>query len=905
MIGKTLAHFRVVDKLGEGGMGEVYRAEDSKLGREVALKVLPSIFADDAERMARFTREAQVLASLNHPNIAGIHQVEHEDGLQFLVMELVEGETLAERIQRGPIPVEDALEISQQVIAGLEEAHDHGIVHRDLKPANIKITPKGQVKVLDFGLAKALEDDPTTSGSGPAVTQSPTLTAQMTGAGMLLGTAAYMAPEQARGQVADRRADIWAFGIVLMEMLTGKTVFSAETVSDTLAGVLAREPQWDELPKSTPGQIRHLLERCLAKDSHNRLQAIGEARILIDRFLENPEEAEITAAEAVAPAPLPTWKRLAPWLVAAALAIALGAAILGGLGGGPEPQVEPIRASVELPEAKALHRGYGSPVALSNDGDWIVQTFAEGNDFELVVRALDQWMGSVLAAGEGLGRPYQPFFSPDGNWVGFVTPNSVQKVPISGGTPIKLCDANLSRGATWGPEDTIVFAPSPESGLSTVPAAGGEPQTLTELDSEKNESSHRWPQFLPGGEQILFTVQSASSDFDSASIEILDLASGARQLVHQGGTYGRYVESGHIIYMNQGTLFAIPFDVENLQATGSAAPVVQDVGSSIEGGAFYDVSTTGLLAYVSGEGAMGAKLTAVWIDRQGKIEPLISEERDFRDPRFSPDGRFLAVAIDTDGNSDIWVYDLERDVPTRLTFDEADDNSAVWSPDSQFIAFSSDRGQGPPSIYRIPADGSGEPERMADNDRPIFVWSWSPDGTRLGIIQQSPDTIADLAFLSVETGEVEPFLATPFVEYGPVFSPDGRYVAYGSNESGEWEVYVRPANGSRGKWQISAGGGASSPIWSADGREIFLALDGSRVQTVSVDTSGGRFQVSRPEDLFSGPFIELTGRYDMYDATPDGQRFVVFQGEAAAPEGHQHVRLITNWFTELDRTFNR
>ncbi len=904
MIGKTLAHFRVVDKLGEGGMGEVYRAEDSKLGREVALKLLPPVFADDAERMARFAREAQVLASLNHPNIAGIFQVEEADGHHFLVMELVEGETLAERIRRGPIPVEEAVQISQQVIAGLEEAHDHGIVHRDLKPANIKINPKGQVKVLDFGLAKALEDDPTSSGSGPAITQSPTLTAQMTGAGMLLGTAAYMAPEQARGQVADRRADIWAFGIVLMEMLTGQTVFAAETVSDTLAGVLAREPQWGELPKSTPRQLRHLLERCLEKDSHNRLQAIGEARIQLDRYQEAPEE-EVAAAAGIETESLPAWKRLAPWLVAAALAIALGAAIFGGIGGGSEPPAEPIRSNLELPESKALMRGYGSPINLSPDGDRIVQTFAAGTVHELVLRALDQWEGSTLATGEGLGRPYQPFFSPDGEWVGFVTPNSLQKVPISGGTPIKLCDTALSRGATWGPDDTIVFASSPESGLFTVPAAGGEPQPLTELDTEKKESTHRWPQFLPGGEQILFTVQSASSDFDSASIEILDLASGARQLVHQGGTYGRYVESGHIIYMNQGTLFAIPFDVETLQATGSAAPVVQEVGSSIEGGAFYDVSTTGLLAYVSGVGASGAKLTAVWIDRQGKIEPLISEERDFRNPRFSPDGRYLAVDIDTDGNSDIWVYDLERDVPTRLTFNEAVDNSAVWSPDGQFIAFSSERGEGAPSIYRIPADGSGEPERMADNDRPIYGWSWSPDGQKLAIMQDSPETILDLGWLSVETGEIEIFLATPFIEYGPVFSPDGRYIAYGSNESGDWEVYVRPADGSRGKWQISAGGGASSPIWAADGREIFIALDNSRVQSVAVDTSGGRFQVGRPEDLFSGSFIELTDRYVMLDATPDGQRFVVFQGEAAATEGHQHVRLITNWFTELERTFSQ
>ena len=903
MIGKTLAHFRIVDKLGEGGMGEVYRAEDSKLGREVALKVLPSLFADDAERMARFAREAQVLASLNHPNIAGIYQVERADDQQFLVMELVEGETLAERIGRGVIPIEEALQISLQVIAALEEAHLRGIVHRDLKPANIKITPRGQVKVLDFGLAKALAGDPTGSGSGPAITQSPTLTAEMTGAGMLLGTAAYMSPEQARGQVADQRADIWAFGIVLMEMLTGHTVFSAETVSDTLAGVLAREPEWNELPESTPRTLHHLLDRCLAKDSRNRLQAIGEARILIERYLENPveEEVETTVLE---PVPTSSKQRLLPWLVTGALAVALGLALFGWLGGATESGAMSRRTTLELPASKVFHRGYGSPVALSPAGDRIVQTFAIGLEHELLLRSLDQWEGAPLVTGEGQDRPYQPFFSPDGEWIGFATPNSLRKVPVSGGTPIKLCDVNLSRGASWGPDGTIVFASSPGSGLSRIPAAGGEPQALTELDTEKGEVTHRWPQFLPGGQHVLLTVHTSSAGFDAASIEILDLASGERQPIHQGGTYARYVDSGHLVYMNQRTLFAMPFDIDRLQATGSAAPVVQGVGGSTEGGAYFDVSANGVLAFSAGSGASGNEVQALWVDRQGQVEPLTSEERDFSNPRFSPDGRYLAVEINVGGNADIWVYDLERDVPTRLTFDEASDGSPVWSPDGQFIAFASDRGEGVGNVYRKSADGSGEVERLSDSQTEATPWSWSPDGTTLAIMQQNPETSVDLGLLSVETGVIEPFLASTFVEYGPVFSPDGGFLAYGSNESGDWEAYVRPVDGSRGKWQISAGGG-TYPNWSRDGKEIFLGWETGLIQSVSVDTDGGQFRVSRPAELFSGAFVDLTDQNNMFDVTPDGQRFVLFQGEiASTADGHEHLRLVANWFTDLERTFS-
>ena len=904
MIGKSLSHFKITAKLGEGGMGEVYHAEDTRLGRGVAIKLLPQAVAEDPDRLGRFEREAKVLASLNHPNIAGIHQVEQADGVFFLVMELIEGEDLKEKISRGKLPLDEALSIASQIAEALEEAHNNGIVHRDLKPANVKITPDGKVKVLDFGLAKALGDDPETSGagSGAAIAHSPTLTANMTGAGILIGTAAYMSPEQARGHAADRRADIWAFGVVLFEMLTGSTVYVGDTVSDTLAGVLAREPEWDQLADDTPRPVRRLLERCLEKDIKQRLQAIGEARIAIEQYRENPT-ADVQTETVVEAVPTSKWKRLLPWVAVVVLAAALGVTLFGQLGGSDSTGPGSIHSTLVLPESQGLFRGYGSPVVVSPAGDKVIQVFQAGVDHELHLRAIDQWEGSVLLKGDGAERPYHPFFSPDGEWLGFVTPTSMKKVPISGGTPIKLCNVNLSRGATWTTDGRIIFAPDPNSALSWVPEAGGDPEPLTELDTEKNEVTHRWPQILPGGKAVLFTVHSSGSGFDSAWLEVFDLESKERRIVHRGGTYGRYVESGHLVYMNQGTLFAIPFDLSSLTSTGSAAPVVQGVGASNQGGAYFDVSRNGVLVFSAGGVGGDAELKALWVDREGRIEPLTDQERGYGNPRFSPDGTRMAVEIESEGNTDIWILDLERDVPTRLTFQEGYDGCPLWSPDGQTIAFQSDRGDGPEAVYVKSADGSGEAEQIGESDRPLTPWSWSSDGSRITLMIQNPDTGLDIGLLNVEDGTIEPFLSTQFIEYGPVFSPDGKWIAYGNNESGRWEAYVRPADGSRGKWQVSSGG-ATYPTWSADGKEIFLAGEEGLIQVVDVDASGGSFRVSRPRDLFSGPFADLTGATSLYAAHPDGRRFVMFQGEIdQSASGHEHVQVISNWFAELNRTF--
>ena len=898
MIGTKLSHYSVVDKLGEGGMGVVWRAQDSKLGREVALKVLPEDFAQDAERMGRFEREAQVLAALNHPNIAAIYGLEDDDGKRALVMELVEGETLQERIQRGSLPLDEALRIALQVAAALEDAHDHGIIHRDLKPANIKITPKGQVKVLDFGLAKAMEGDPHSSGSHPQVTQSPTLTAQMTGVGVLLGTAAYMSPEQARGEAADRRADIWAFGVVLFEMLSGRTVYAGKTVSDTLAGVLARDPEWEELPNKTPRSIYNLIERCLEKEVSDRLQAIGEARITIDHYLVDPE-ADVAYESPGGVAAASTARRLLPWVVATVLAIGLGLALWGPWSRG-KGNTENLRLSIELPPERPVFRGFGSSAVLSPDGQQVAYVLTDGGGYEIFLHSLDQWNGISLVKAEGPDRPYQPFFSPDGNWLGFVTPGELKKVPAKGGTPIALCTVNLCRGASWGPDGWIVFAGSPNSGLSRVPAAGGEPEVLTELDTENGETSHRWPQVLPNGKAVLFT-SIAGENSNEASIQVLDLESGQRQVVNETGSFGRYVESGHVVYADGGTLFAIPFDLGSLSVTGSAAPVVEGVttsGGELE--AQYSTSPDGKLAYVTGAAGQ-TTLSQVMVDMDGRVEALGTDPGEFYNPSFSPDGTRLAVELQTGENLDIWIYDLERQIPMRLTFNEGEDEYPVWSPDGSTLYYASDR-EGEYDIYRRNPSGSGDAERVLERAGPQTPFSFSPDGTTLAFTEYIPGTQSDIWLLPLaEGGEPQPFLVSEFIEYGPEFSPDGRWIAYGSDESGIFEVYITSATGD-GKWQVTNGGGAW-PLWAPDGRSLFTQWQ-EGVSRATVDTSSGQLRVGRSELLVGGSFHMRADGNRYYDVSPDGRGFLLFQNQSQSSDSdHEHIRVVLNWFDELNETF--
>jgi len=898
MIGQTLANYKILDKLGEGGMGEVWRAEDVSLGREVAIKVLPEAFTADAERLARFDREARVLATFNHARIAGIYGLEDVDGKKLLVMQMAEGETLAERIDRGPINTTAALKIALQIAEGLEAAHDKGIVHRDLKPANVTVDPSGNVTILDFGLAKALEDSDSPNGSNPGLSLSPTLTAGMTTAGVLLGTAAYMSPEQARGESADRRADIWAFGIVLMEMLTGSRVYAGKTLSDTLAGVLAREPEWDDLPADTPRPVRALLERCLEKETPQRLQAIGEARIAIERFLADPA-ADSVETEVAIPT-TSTAKRFVPWAVTAVMALALAAAVFWPRATAEDPT---MRLEVKVSE-DPLFVDLGASVEISPDGRKIIYATDGEDGRTLSVRSLDQLEGTPLVHGSSQNQPYHPFFSPDGQWVGFVTPVELKKVPITGGTPIALCKVNRSRGASWGPDNTIVFAPNRASGLFKVAAAGGEPVPLTTLDNENGEAAHLWPQVVPGGSVIFSVLRQGSGVADDGTIESVDLATGERKVLHRGGAYGRWVPSGHLVYVRENTLFAMAFDIERMEATGSASPMVQGVtANSGNGGSQMSFSQNGTLAYVSG--VIGVpEYPVMAMNRQGVTSPLWEEEGTYANPKLSPDGRRLSLTVLRDGNWDVWVYDLEREVATRLTFNEGYDGDQVWSPDGLYLSYSSDQ-DGTENPFRKRADGSGEPEKIADIPHAFWATSWSPDGKWiLGEVQA--DTFDIWAVPADGEGEPVEFLATQFFDRFPSISPDGRWVAYMSDESGRPEVYVRPFPASSGKWQVSDGGG-SWPAWSRDGSEI-VYRSGEGLMAAPVSTSDGTFRAGRPQKLAQGGFsgdqvgIAVSGSiFSDFDPMPGGEDFVVLLG--GDNRGFQsHVTLVTNWFEVLQQT---
>ncbi len=902
MIGKTLSHYKIVSQLGKGGMGEVWRAEDTTLGREVAIKVLPEAVASDPERLARFEREAKVLAALDHGNIAAIYGLEEVEGRQLLVMQLVEGENLQQRIARGALSLEEALPITRQIAEALESAHEKGIVHRDLKPANVMVTPEGQVKVLDFGLAKALEADPASSGSHPQLTQSPTLTAQMTGAGVLLGTAAYMSPEQARGQSADRRADIWALGVVLMEMLTGETVYAGDTLSDTLAGVLAREPEWDALPETTPRRVRSLLERCLDKEVRTRLRDVGEARIAIDAYLANPHEEEEQAADVAGiAATQPTWKRLLPWAIAAGAVLALvGVFVAARLE--TEPPKPVVRLEAVLSE-EPLFVPLGSAVVLSPDGSQIAYIVDQDEGQAMYLRSLDRLQPTLLIGGSD--SPYHPFFSPDGKWVGFVTPSELKKVPITGGTPITLCSLDRSRGASWGPDGKIVFSQADRSGLMMVSENGGEPEVLTTLDEAAGEITHRWPQMLPNGKAVIFI--SATEDINSADnaiIEAVMLATGERKVLHRGGYYPRYLPTGHLVFIRDNTLFGLAFDPEKVEPIGAPAPLVEGITSNAgPGGAQYSVSDNGTLAYVSGEIGV-AEYPIVWVDRAGQSTALWDTPASYGAPKLSPDEKRLSLSILRDNNWDVWIYDLEREVATRLTFDEGYDADQFWSPDGEYLIFSSNR-EGLQTPFRKRADGSGEAERLTQDKNDFWAYSMTPDGRFM--IGETLGQSSDLMILDLEgEGVPEPYLASSFDERYPEFSPDGRWVAYASTESGKLEIYVRPFPASGGKWQISDGGGAW-PLWTKEGRELIYRTN-TGIMAVTVDGSGQSFSVGKPKPVVEGEF--LGGLFGVpvagfifadFDVTADGEDFIMFPG-TEDQLSQTHTTMVFNWFDELKKT---
>ena len=874
MIGQTIAHYTITEKIGKGGMGEVYRATDTKLHRDVALKVLPEAFVSDRERMARFSREAQVLASLNHPNIAAIYGLEESDNRQTLVLELVEGETLAERLSKGALPLEESLKISLQMAEALETAHEKGIIHRDLKPANVKITPEGKVKVLDFGLAKALEQEAVEAD----VSQSPTRSHLATGTGMIMGTAGYMSPEQARGKPVDKRTDIWAFGAVFYEVLTGKQTFQGEDASDTLAAVLRSDIDLEKVEKVAPPPILRLIRRCLDRDQQNRLRDIGEARVTVQEYLADPAAHEVDRS--VAALPSVSKRQMAHWLLPCAIAsvvITLMAVWILS----PQPVPKPLtRMALVLPSDQELSSGGRHQVALSPDGTHLVYV-ANG---QLYLRAMDQLEATPIP-GTAEGRGRSPFFSPGGRWVGFYAGGELKKVSIAGGAPVALSEAQSPYGASWGADGRIVFGQGRE-GIFQVPATGGTKELLIRVASG-SEWAHG-PQVLPGGHSVLFTL-GGPVPWDDSQIVVQSLETGERKVLVNGGTDARYVSTGHLVYVRAGTLLAVPFDLGSLEVNGDPVSVVQGVlqveGTALTGAAQFSFSDLGSLVYVPGGGYM-SEHRLVWVDRNGLEEPIRAEPRPYQQPRLSPDGRLLALEIE----GDIWAYDLIRDTTTRVTFDGG--SRPVWTPDGKQIVFTHSSG-----LFMVAVDGSSGVERVFEGGL-HHSNAVSPDGQTLLLHSHDQESTDALTLRLDGQSEPQSWLATTFNDVGTAFSPDGKWIVYRSDESGQNEIYVRPFPGPGGKIQVSTDGG-SQPLWKANG-EIFYRRANQMI-AVQVQTEP-ELMVGRLQKLFEGEYISgNVGPFASYDVTSDGQQFVMIKAGGATGEARQEIIVVQNWFEELKR----
>jgi Tol biopolymer transport system component len=875
LVGRHVGVYEVLARLGAGGMGEVYRARDPRLHRDVAIKVLPQAFMADGERRSRFESEARLLAALNHPNIGAIYGVEDADGVRSLVLELVEGLTLAERLAGGALPIEEALRVARQLADALEAAHDKGIVHRDLKPANIKITQSGTVKVLDFGIAKAV------LGAGPQ--PDPSTWMGRTRHGVILGTAAYMSPEQARGIPVDKRTDIWAFGCVLYEMLTGREAFAGATVSDTLAAVLGGEPDWNGLPAATPASLRRLLHRCLRKDAARRLADMADARLEIEDALDPVIEEDRPAG--------PTAKHDARAVLAVAtglLVIAIGGAVVWSM----------LRARRQIPQPAARFQVGLSPgdrisgfdhaaISLSRDGSKLVYVGAKGDRQQLSVQSFDRWSSVALA---GTDNAYSPFFSPDAQWIGFYADGQLKKVSINGGAPIALAVAD-SFGASWRSNGSIIFARDFGSGLWEVSSAGGIARQVSRVDATHGEVGHHWPFVLPGGKAVLFAIAHKTGHrFDESQIVVQSLETGERRALVEGGTSPRYVTTGHLLFLRGSTMMALPFDVEHLTASGVAVPVVDNVAEAVNGAAELTASDNGTLAYLPTE---RYRSTLAIVDRQGVPQRLALPVHTFASPRVSPDGS--RIAVQTIGiNCDIWIDDLARGTLSRLTF-EGDNHFPIWTPDGQRVVF--DRaGDG---LFEKSATGAAAEERLTASSHGQRAASWSPDGrvlmfTDADVPQGAAAPGGDIWSLAQGSNRPQLFLKARFNEVAPQLSPDGQHVAYESSESGQSEIYVRPFPTDGPKLQISTEGG-HEPLWASNGRELFYRT-GDKIM-VSEIRVGPPFTAGNPHVLFEEPDYPFHG-FGTYDVMPDGKHFV-FVENGGRHDGSADLRVILNWFQDL------
>jgi serine/threonine-protein kinase len=853
-------------------MGEVYRARDSKLEREVAIKILPDAVANDPERLARFEREARVLAALNHPNIAQIYGVEE----RALVMELVEGETL-----RGPLPVEVALQLARQISEALEAAHEKGIVHRDLKPANVMVTPAGVVKVLDFGLARAA--DSSTASGDPA--NSPTLTISPTRVGMILGTAAYMSPEQARGKTVDRRADIWAFGVVLYEMFTGKQTFTGETITDVLASVVKEQPALDHLP----ARVRRIVERCLQKDPRQRWQAIGDVRLEIEALLADPDGDANPRTDA-----RPLWKRAIPVLVAAILAAVIGGVIAWNFKPSAPPFVS--RFTVVLGEGQLFTNSGRSVVAISPDGTQMVYVANR----RLYLRPMGQLEAKAIPGGEEARGVTSPVFSPDGRSIAFFDNAELvlKRIAVTGGSAVTICQARNPWGMSW--DSTGIIYGEGTGGILRVSPNGGNPEVLAAV---KNGEVAAHPQMLPGAQAVMFTLTTAERDWDLAQIVVQTLKSGARKTLIQGGSEARYLPTGHLAYFFGGTLLAVPFDPRRLEVTGGAVPILEGVTrNAFIGVAQFDFSSTGSLIYVPGQALLKSlQNSLVIVDQKGGIESLKFPPAGYNFPRVSPDGKRLVYEMDNGKEAAVWISDLSGfNASRRLTF-QGVNRYPVWSADGERVAFQSDR-EGDAGIFWQRADGTGTAERLTKPENGVvhIPDSFSPDKQQLSFTAVRGSTSA------VWTLSLRDQKATLFADFpsalaeGSMFSPDGRWVAYSvdlPSSGADNTVYVQAFPVAPGKYQISQG---NSPLWSRDGKQLSFFTGPGTSSAVNVTTEGG-FAFTSPVPIPRGALLGSPAGPRRFDFLADGRLIgVVGAGliQTAAP-AIQQINVVLNWFEDL------
>ena len=866
MIGKTISHYKILEKLGEGGMGVVYKAEDTKLKRTVALKFLPSQALKSEEEKSRFIREAQAAAALSHPNIATVYEIDEVEGKTFIAMEYVEGQSLKEKIESGPLKIEEAIKIAQQIANGLQAAHEKGIIHRDIKSANVMVTRKGEAKIMDFGLAKMLSRS------------------LMTKVGTTLGTIAYMSPEQASGEPVDYRTDIWSLGVVLYEMTSGQLPFKGEYEQAIIYSILNEEPEpLTALRTGVPLELERIVNKLIAKDPAARYQHVDELPVDLKAVdLTVTATSKISFAKTV----VQTEKQSASWLRAIPWSITILIAIVALITIWLLPRSKPSlvkRSNIVLPESAPIAPIGSAPLsigrpalALSPDGTNFVYVADIGGNTQLYLRPMNQFEATPIPGTEGA---YHPFFSPDGHWVGFFVGSEMKKISILGGAPVPICEAVNSYGASWGPQDRIVFSPNEGGTLSWISAVGGTPQVLTE-----ERPRYTWPEILPGGKAVLV------SGSESSGIRVIFLDSGEEKTLIVNGENPRYLPTGYLVYTRDGRLQAAPFNLVNLKVTGTPVPILDNVRTEAPWGATQcTISNDGTLVYLLG--LSEATSTLVWVDRRGSVEQLQFPVETYGTFQLSPDGQRLAIQVQS-AKWNIWIYNLVRGSRSKLTL-EGNNMSPIWTPDGKWVTFTSDR-TGPYNLFMKSADGSGEIKQLAKNEITQHPYAWSPDGKLLAFTERTQAW--DILLISINgKGKLQPFANTRFAEWGPTFSPDDQWIAYVSDEQGQYDVYVQPYPQTGERWRVSTEGG-EEPVWSPNSNELFYR-NGRKWMVVAYTTTP-KFSTQVPQVLFEGDYINVGGR--SYDVSPDDQRFLLLKSSEESMAQTQ-LNVVVNWFEELKR----